>query len=212
MKVAILIVFLITFANPVFSQKYLFKQTGTMEQSSLYIDTVVKSTLRITGKIIFTNLDSSYSDTFNIRRFFAKRYETALLDSIEHFIVVNLTNKPINFRKVNTQLVAEEFSSHPDLGFRPISFFLYPRCGTGIDFSELILAPKEILLIRGSNTRNKSTTSSPLNSFVRLSTSTHGNLISRQYRKAIDKTSFYINADYKFDFTNSSWLLAFKDK
>ena len=183
-----------------------------MEISTLHIDTLIETKLKISNKIIFKYLDSSYSDTTNIRQYFAKRFDKILQDTSEYFLVVNLTSKPINFRKLNDQLVAEEFSRYENFGFKPISFFYFPKCGTGINYDDLILKPSEILIIKNLTKRKTSKIKSQPNCFMKLLTRTNGILVSTLYQKPIGNDRFYINSEFQRDFMLSKNQLAFQDK
>ena len=183
-----------------------------MDISRLHIDTVIKTKLKTSNKVVFNYLDSSYLDTTNIRQYFANKFDTILQDTIEYFFVANLTNKPINFRKLNDRLVAEEFSRYEDFGFKPISFFSFPKCGTGINYDDLVLKPSEILIIKSLTMRKTSKTKSHPNCFMKLLTRTNGILVSTPYQKPIGNDRFYINSEFQKDFMISKSQLAFQDK
>ncbi len=183
-----------------------------MNISRLHIDTIIKTKLKISNKVVFNYLDSSYLDTINIRQYFTNQFDTILQDTIEYFFVANLTNKPINFRKLNDQLVAEEFSRHENFGFRPISFFSFPTCGTGINYDDLVLKPSEILVIKSLTKRKTTKIKSQPNCFMKLLTRSNGVLVSTPYQKPIDNDKFYINSDYQRDFMFSKSQLAFQVK
>lgn len=183
-----------------------------MDISCLFIDTVIKTKLKISNTIVFNYLDSSYSDTTNIRQYFGKKLDAILQDTIEYFFVANLTRKPINFRKLNDRLVAEEFSRYENFGFKPISFFLFPTCGTGINYDDLILKPSEILVIKNLTKRKTSKIKSQPNCFMKLLTRTNGVLVSTPYQKPIGSDRFYINSEFQRDFMYSKGQLAFQDK
>lgn len=186
--------------------------TGKMEPSRLHIDTIIKTKLKSKNKINFNYLDSSYLDATNIRQFFAKKYDAILQDTIEYFFVANLTNKAINFRKLNDRLVAEEFSRYENFGFKPISFFVYPKCGTEINYEDLVLKPSEILIIKSLTRKKMSKVKSLPNCFMKLLTRTNGVLVSTPYKKPIGSNSFYINSEFKKDFVYTNCQLPFGDK
>jgi hypothetical protein len=183
-----------------------------MERSEVYVDTVVKTNLRVNGKTIFNYLDSSYSDTLNIRKFFSKKYDLLLQDTVEYLFVANLTNKPISFKKLNNQLVAEEFGKYENFGFKPLSFFIYPKCGTGIDYADLVLQPKEILIIKSLTKRRKSVVQGQPNCFMKLLIGSEIVLVSTLYRKPIGNNDFYINSEFEKDFNYIKHRLAFKNR
>jgi hypothetical protein len=193
-------------------QKYVFSPTGTMEYSKIYVDTVIKSKLKINGKTVFNYLDSTYSDTLNIRQYFSKKYDILLQDTIEYFFVANLTNKEINFKKLNKQLVAEELGRYENFGFKPLSFFIYPKCGTGINYDDLILKPSEILIIKSLTKRKSSKLQGQPNCFMKLLTGTNGILVSTRYAKPIGNKNFYINSEFQRQFYLIKKQLAFRDK
>ena len=182
-----------------------------MDISRLYIDTVVKSKFKISNKVVFSYLDSSYLDTANIRQYFTIKFDSILKDTIEYFFVANLTNKRINFRKLKNRLVAEEFSKYENFRFKPISFFSFPKCGTDINYEDLVLQPSEILIIKNLTKRATSKINSQPNCFVKLLTRTNGVLVSTLYQKPISNDKFYINSGFERDFTFDKPQLAFKD-
>ena len=183
-----------------------------MDISRLVIDTVIKTKLRISNKVVFNYLDSSYLDSINIRQYFANKFDKILQDTIEYFFIANMTNKSINFRKLNEQLVAEEFSRYGNLGFKPISFFSFPRCGTGINYDDLVLKSNEILIIKSLTKRKTSKIKSQPNCFMKILTRTNGILVSTLYRKPIDNDRFFINSEFQRDFIFNKNQLAFQDK
>jgi len=183
-----------------------------MEHSKVYIDTVIGSKLKINGKTIFNCLDSTYSDTLNIRQYFSKKYDIVLQDTLEYFFVANLTNKEISFKRLNNQLVAEEFGRYENFGFKPLSFFIYPKCGTGINYEDLVLRPSEILIIKSLTKRKTSKSQGQPNCFMKLLTGTKDVLVSTLYTKPIGNSNFYIRSEFEKDFNFIRNQLAFKDK
>ena len=212
MRHILFILLYLAIANYSVGQKYAFSPTGTMDISRLHIDTVIKTKLKISNKVVFNYLDSSYLDTINIRQYFIKEFDTILQDTIEYFFVANLTNKPINFRKLNDRLVAEEFSRYENFGFRPISFFSFPKCATGINYDDLVLRPSEILVIKNLTKRKTAKIKSYPNCFMKLLTRTNGILVSTPYQKPIGNERFYINSSFQRDFVYSKSQLAFQEK
>ena len=202
----------LTIANYAVGQKYVFSPTGNMDISDLHIDTVIKTKLRISNKVVFNYLDSSFLDTTNIRQYFTRKFDIILQDTFEYFFVANFTNKPINFRKLNDRLVAEEFSRYGNFGFKPVSFFYFPKCGTGINYADLVLKPSEILVLKSLTKRNISKIKSQPNSFMKLLTRTNGILVSTLYLKRIANDRFYVNSDLEKDFLYNKNQWAFQDK
>ena len=212
MRQILFILIYLTIFNFADGQKYEFSPSGTMDISRLVIDTVIKTKLRISNKVVFNYLDSSYLDSINIRQYFANKFDKILQDTIEYFFIANMTNKSINFRKLNEQLVAEEFSRYGNLGFKPISFFSFPRCGTGINYDDLVLKSNEILIIKSLTKRKTSKIKSQPNCFMKILTRTNGILVSTLYRKPIDNDRFFINSEFQRDFIFNKNQLAFQDK
>jgi hypothetical protein len=208
----VILLILLTISNFSLGQKYMFSSTGTMAPSHFYIDTVIKTKLKPNGKIIFNNLDSSHTDSFHLRSFFATKYDSILRDTFEYFILVNLTKKAIRFRKLNQNLEAEEIVNMTSKGFKPISYFLYPSCGTSFERSDLVVNPAEILIIKNLVTRSRTFASSSHNCFARLQTSTNGVVVSTPYKKKIDLTRFYLNANFEKDYFFLKIRFAFTQK
>ena len=193
-------------------QKYVFSSNGIMENSKLYIDTVIKSNLKINGTTIFSYLDNNYSDTLNIRQFFLEKYDNIKKDNLEYFFVINLSDKDLNFKKLDNHLIAEELGRFENFGFKPLNFFRYPRCGTKIDFSDLVLKPSEILIIKNLIKRKPSKIIGEPNCFMKLMLNSNVSLISSAYRKSINNKSFYLNSKYQKDFEYMLKSLAFEGK
>jgi hypothetical protein len=199
------------FSKPSLGQKYLFSPTGVMDMSRFYVDTVVKTKLKANGKIMFNYLDSVYIDSMNVKQLFIKKYNEILKDTIEYFFVANLTNKSIRFKKLDNRLVAEEFGLHDKLGFRPVSFFSYPSCGTGINYDDLVIKSSEVLIIKCFNKRINLDSKSKTNCFAKLLTSTNGVIVSVSYPRVVNNNSFYVNSKHVRYFDNKN-RFAFLDK
>jgi hypothetical protein len=208
----IVILILLTVSNFSLGQKYMFSSTGTMATSHFYIDTVFKTKLKPNGKIIFNYLDSNYTDSFQLRSFFSTKYDSILRDTFEYFILVNLTKKAIRFRKLNQNLEAEELADMTSYGYKPISYFFYPSCGTSFDRRDLVVKPAEILIIKNLVTRSRTFASSSHNCFARLQTSTNGILVSAPYSKKTELMQFYLNAKFEKDYFFQKSRFAFTRK
>lgn len=190
----------------------MFSSTGTMQPSQFYIDTVIKTKLKPNGKIIFNYLDSTYSDSLHLRSFFASKYDSILRDSVEYFILVNLTKKAISFRQFyGKNIVGAESAIHEKYGYKPISFFIYPTCGNSYG-PLLILKPTEVLIISNFVLRSKGARPALPNCFARLQTVSNGVIGSTPYRKQIAKTSFYINSVSEKDYFFLEKQFAFQEK
>ena len=185
-----------------------------MENSRVYVDTVYKTTLKINNKIIFNYLDNSYVDTLNIEKTIGKKYNLILKDTLEYFFLANLTNKAISIRKLHDHLVAEEYSRFENFGYKPISYFIYPFCASGVDYpdGDLILKPKEVLIIKNLDKRDRHKVKSYSNVIMKLLTNTGGSLLSMPYSKSFDSNRFFILEKYKKDFINEETQLAFPYK
>jgi hypothetical protein len=209
----IVILILLTVSNFSLGQKYMFSSTGTMAPSHFYIDTVIKTKLKPNGKIIFNYLDSNYTDSFHLRSFFSTKYDSILRDTFEYFILVNLTKKAIRFNRAysNSSLVVQELVNHEKHGVIPISFFIYPACGNSYQ-PQFILKPSEGLIIKNLVKRSKIFASNSPNCSIRLQTINNGILVSKLYRKQVEKTDFFINSSLEKDFHLLKRQIAFLEE
>lgn len=204
-----IIIFLLIISINVTGQKYIFSPTGKMEHSQFYVDTIIKTSMKTIDKTVFIFLDNLYLDFLNFRQYFPKKYNRLLRDSLEYFLLANLTNKAIHFKRINSRLIGEELSRYENFGLKPISYFMYPFCATQCD--SLVLKPSQILIIKSLTKRNSLKLRRPPNSIMKLLTSTNQILYSTRYEKGVGGDNFYINSDFEKDFNRSRHRLAFKD-
>lgn len=212
MRHIITILVLFSFTKYAVAQKYAFSPEGMMDQSQLYVDFGLESKLKTNGKVVFSRFDSSYYDTLNIRKYLGAKYNQLLQDTLEYFFVVNLTGKAITFQTRYDHLVAEEFGTYEGFGFKPISFFCYPKCGVGNVRDDLVLHPSEILIIKNQEKRKLVNVKGQPNCFMRLLTDSGEILTSTPYVKPIGKNNFYMKPRYERNFNSFKNQLAFKDK
>lgn len=171
-----------------FGQELLVAKGGTMTKSELLIDTVYSSNMKITGEIVFELIDSSSRHSQNI---VASKFDNILKDSVEYYCLVNLTKGTLLFKKLNNRLVGQDYGKFNDEEYRKISLFLYPTCGTGIDFEPLHLNPGQVVIMRNSAVKKNIASISQPNCFIKLMTS-DGAITSRPFKRNFALTDFYV--------------------
>jgi hypothetical protein len=212
MRKALLFILTLSTSNFSFAQKYVFDSGGTMERSQMYIDTVFKTTLKTQNGIFFKKLDITYIDSIKIKKYIPNKLAFILKDTFDYFVLANLTNKIIKLKRVDNQLVTEEFSRYENFGFKPISFFMYPNYSAKLNNEDLNLNPSEILIFKDRNKKRETYSKEPPDCFMKLLTSTNGVLVSEKYKKASDNSNHYIDSGFEKYFNSNRNLLAFPEE
>lgn len=212
MRQILLIILIVLFSNLVLGQNYVFDSGGKMQQSQLYIDTVFKTKIQLQNKLFFERLDSTSVGALKIGSYLLGKLRYVLLDSLDYFILENLTNKPIKIKKIKNQLVAEEVSRYENFGLKPISYFIYPNVHAKLNVEELTLIPFEVLIIKNISKNKKGNLSLKNIQDCRMQLLTSkGILLSTKYIKATGNADHYIDSKFEGQFNSNRNLLAFPE-
>ena len=206
MRVTTTIISLIILNNQAFTQKYMFGHSGTMSQSYMYIDTVIKTQINIANNIRFFKWDKSTKDTLGINKYIPRKYFQS--DTGAYFILINLSNKPVDISHTNGRLVTEEIAQYEKPYYRPISFFVQPPCGIGS--FDLLLQPGNLLIIQDKAPNTQSANAITTSVYLRLKIK-GGILNSGRYKKNILPTDFFLAEEYETDFQGIQRRLPFNE-
>jgi hypothetical protein len=159
------------------------------------------------SKIDFRKLNDLRAEN-ELKKTISQRYLSS--DSTEYFYLYNSTYKEIRIKRLSNRIVAVEIAQNSNGRFQPISFFTYPKCGTGINYSDYVLKPGQILIIKNETQK----TSGHLLTLAKfkIKTSTNGVLISDSFPIYLDINSFSINSIYKNDIIFNKHQITLIDK
>jgi len=197
MKTLLTIALFLLVSSLLSAQKYQFSSIGTMKQSRIEIDTIIKTNFGLNNEIAFEKITDGI-DRFNLRQRLPKIWlSLSAKNTGEYFILANLTNKNITIKRINRHLVAEEHSMNNHSAFTPINFFYYPMCTSGEIDEDLLIRPSEILIIKNRAIRSFSILPTATNSYMQLLTSSNGILTSNRYFIACRASDYYLNNKWK---------------
>ncbi|HTB52323.1 MAG TPA: hypothetical protein VK718_06065 [Ferruginibacter sp.] len=200
MRHLLITLFVLVFSNIAFGQDYVFDTDGTMKQSQFYIDTAFKTDLKLQNKIIFQKLNSKLEDSINLKKYIPKQYDFLINDTLEYFVIINLTNKEIKLKRIDDRLVIEAMTRYENFGFKPINYFIYPNDEVGLNYDDLSLSPSEVLIIKNNDRKIPVDLKQKPYCVLRLLTSSNGILFSKKYVSETNGSNHYINIQLKKDF------------
>lgn len=192
---SILILFLTTI---LFGQKYQFSNTGTLLQSSLTLDTVYTEKKAPTPGIYFNNLDSLKFDTLRIKNYISEKYKQLYQGSLSFFYIANFSNKRIAIKQRGNRIVSEQMAIDAKNIFRPVNFYLFQKCSSVLEDTNLALNPNQIAILKSIS--EHSNTSLRVKSFIKVMLNDGNLLTSSVFQTYIEPTDFYINSDFQKDF------------
>jgi hypothetical protein len=185
-------------------QDFQFSPTGKMEVSNFLIDTVLQTDY----KKYLNNVEFSKIDSLKLNALRAESQLKQIIyqrlfsnDSTEYFYLYNSTYKDIKLKRLNNKIVTVEIARNANGGFQPMSFFIYPKCGTGINYTDFVLKTGQILIIK--NNTPKTVGHFLTMAKVKIKTSTNGILISTEFPISLDTNSFTVKSDFKNDINYS---------
>lgn len=189
-------------------QDFQFTPSGKMDASNFFIDTVLQTDYKkYLNKTEFCKVDSAKLNdlraAYSLKEIIAKRCLNN--DTTEYYYIYNSTYKDIKLNRLNNKLVAVEIAKDLYGRFRPVNFFIYPKCGTGVDYSDLVLKTGQILLIK----TKKQSPGTHFQTIARLKikTSTNGTITSDEFPIQIDVDSFSLNLENKkYFFSNKQQI------
>ena len=194
-------------------QDFQFSPTGKMEVSNLLIDTVLQTDYKkYLNKVEFYKID-----TLKINDLRAENRLKEIIchrlfdnDSAEYFLLYNSTYKDIKLKRLNNKIVAVEIARNVNGGFQPISFFIYPKCGTGINYADFVLKTGQILIIK--NATPKLTGHFLTMAKFKIRTSSNGILISNEFPIFLDTNAFSVKSEFKNEINHSKRQITLLDK
>lgn len=193
-------------------QDFPYSPKGKMGMSNFLIDTVLHSSRDAhANKLVFAKIDSLQLSELKIK----DRLKTMIAqrcrsnDAAAHFLLYNPTGKDIKLKRLNEKLVAIEIARNASGKFQPVSLFMYPKCGTGIDYTDFVLKTGQILILK--NTGPKPTGNFQTMAKLKLKASSNEILVSQEFPVFLDSNAFDVNAGLKNQIIANKWLLAFPD-
>lgn len=194
-------------------QDFQFSPTGKMEVSNFLIDTVLQTDYKkYLNKIEFSKIDSLNLNELRAENHLKEIISQRLFsnDSTEYFLLYNSTYKDIKLKRLNNKIVAVEIARNVNGGFQPISFFIYPKCGTGINYTDFVLKTGQILIIK--NATPKSIGHFLTMAKLKIKTSSNGILISNEFPIFLDTNAFSLKSGFKDDINYSKRQITLLDK
>jgi hypothetical protein len=174
------------------AQSMLINDSGTIKGSHLYIDTIIDAKLPIENKLIFERIETN-GNSLKLSLYCAEKYSAIIRDSVEYYFIANLTKDTLRLKKLDNRLVGQDYGKHSSGKFKPISLFIYPRSGTGINFSPAVLQPGAILIIKSKTKRTAQQETAAANCFIKIKTN-DTTISSKSFGRKIATTDFYLKS------------------
>jgi hypothetical protein len=190
------------------SQRYMFADDGAMASSALKIDTILRVNFRSTGSVIFENIGRPGFDSALVDDLIPQAVQNKI-NGNDYFLLANFTSGSLILPRLNSYLVAEEIAVFSDGSPRPVSYFYLPACGVGVEYSNIVLQPFDVALIRNDAATVSGSDGRSTRCKTRLLTADNITLSSTSYERTISHRQFFITSELSFPNQRLQSSLAF---